>query len=210
MLFPSTCFCCGAYFQLHLGLCPYCIDKVIQPQSQMQHIRHLWMATWTDQKHAWMSKWARSFKGNQPDLWENAAIATASSFLCRQPLYLPRNSRQIYVIDPAQKQDHSFWYAHHLARILSAQHLPLFFVKNSATPPQKELGLTARRTQKQQYMIRDERGWAETQEKRDILWLFVDDVVTSGATWQACYQLLARPPAFCIISWLKRGTTSFA
>jgi predicted amidophosphoribosyltransferase len=204
MFFPPACFCCGAYFQLQLGLCPVCFDQSIRPQIQTQTATHLWMSTWHNQRHAWMSKWAMSFKGNRSALWQKAAILTASHFLSASRLSHQTRPNQIYIVDPSQKQDHSFWYAHHLSQVLSAQHLPFFFVKNSPPIPQKELSLLARKTLSQNYAIRDTHSWAELRQDKNIIWLFVDDVVTSGATWESCYQLLTKPASFYVISWLKR------
>lgn len=203
MFFPDTCFSCGAFAKIHVGLCPVCLPAILNPSLVVEKPSHFWMVDWTNRRQAWISHWARHFKGNHPQKWRSLAEITAEA-LCTQGQFKKiGRGFSLVIVDPSQEKDHSFWYAHHLAEILSWEHLPFFFLK-SAEGQQKHLGRLMRQRSSSKYEIRDPELWIKRKAQPNTHWLFVDDIVTTGATSQVAYHLLQRPQSFLVVSWLKR------
>jgi predicted amidophosphoribosyltransferase len=203
MFFPDTCFSCGAFAKIHVGLCPICLPAILNPTHVIERPAYFWMVDWTNRRQAWMSHWARHFKGNLPQKWRSLAEMTAEA-LCTQGQFKKIGmGSSLVIVDPSQKKDHSYWYAHHLAEMLSAQHLPFFFLA-SAEDQQKNLGPLMRQISSSNYEIRDPEVWIRHRTQPKTHWLFVDDIVTTGATSQGAFHLLQRPQSFLVVSWLKR------
>ncbi len=151
--------------------------------------------------------WAHSLKGNHPEAWEQIAEVTINAMATGGVFQNLTPGRTLIVVDPSQKMDHSYWYAHHLARRLNAQHLPFFFVKNSEQK-QKELNRFHRYGRELQYRLANKDQIHLLHGEFTTTWLFVDDVITSGATATSLYTLLGCPRHFIALSWLRREATS--
>lgn len=166
--------------------------------------QHFWMVTWQNRHRAWMSLWAKHMKGNQSKLWKHAAHCTVSQFLAQPYFSKTCQNQKIIVIDPSQKPDHSYWFAFHFSAAISAQHLPYVLVKNSQAS-QKFLNRHQRQLVIQQYSLKNTDEIKQHLQDPTVLWIFIDDIVTTGATWKSAYQLLGKPSSFLVISWLQRS-----
>lgn len=201
-IFP-VCFSCGSLLIQKIGLCSVCLSYVIQPSLHHHPTPQFTLVPWTNQRQAWMSEWIHHLKGNQPSLWLDLATYTLEAMTTHGVFQkIPANSK-IFLIDPSQTQDHSYWFAHHLSRLMNAEHLPYFFVKNSRQK-QKELSRKARIHASLGYHLAQEELLHSLQNDLSASWLFIDDVITTGSTARTAFHLLNHPKSFMAISWMRR------
>ena len=199
----SVCFACGSFLPLKHGLCSFCISCVIRPSFQNIPFPHFSLVRWKNQKHAWMSTWARQLKGNQSRAWSLLAQQTAEAMIQHRILQKIPSGATLVVVDPSSKPDHSYWYAHHLARLLHAEHLAFSFVKNSEQEL-KNLGGQERLLCLNHYRLQKTDLIKYHLNQPHVFWLFIDDIMTTGATAKSVFQLLNHPQSFLALSWMSR------
>jgi predicted amidophosphoribosyltransferase len=110
-------------------------------------------------------------------------------------LQLPLENRKIYVVPaPASREgarDHALIWAENLATMLNAELLPCLRKENQIH--QRELSKEERA---ERAFSVDEKYSRYCEEVDTALWIFADDIYTTGATALAAHKALGRPPHF--------------
>lgn len=151
------------------------------------------LANWSEQQTDFVSKLVHGFKGGR-DLRAARILASLIVYVRERAGPLPKNA--LIVPAPGGKHDHARALATEIGEIL---HAPLVDIlldpkRGKASPNQKLQALEGR------FQRRYEVRTSEVDLKAHIFekptWIFVDDVITSGATAMAAYMALGDPTCF--------------
>ena len=225
--FFRHCAVCHATSPPIQWLCSSCFKKLrsfyIPPQhmerleSSLKHVR---LIDWTQKNDQFIRKLIVSLKGPQGSVFFNVLAKEfytriqscfskqKSFFLIPCPPHLPssfltrffktQNSDQSSVQNSAQeKKDHSYYWGKALSHYT---HSPVKFLLKRGENQQSQKGKQISERRKISFIFDSSKLDSSTCFSQDTVFVFTDDVVTSGATAQAVYLALKQPRSFSIWS----------
>lgn len=200
------CPVCHQSFPPMEWLCAHCLQKLKKNYLEPQHLmrmqssfRHLRLIDWTQENDSFIRAVLMSLKGPRRSLFFQVL---AKEFFMRVQ-YLPslKKDHPLILIPCPSKdfsKDHGFFWAQVLGEQFGLPvHQALSPLDSHASQKAKKLSLRGDR----KFLLEvDERSL------KDKNLVFVDDVVTSGATAKAAYLALGRPESFMVwsIFWRKK------
>ena len=197
--------CCQSFPPVE-WLCTGCLKKLKSCYLKPQHImrmqssfRHLRLIDWTSENDSFIRAVLMSLKGSRRSLFFK--VLAKEFFIRLNSLsFLQRESPFTLIPCPSRtsSKDHGFFWAEALGKEF---HLP---VQKALNPAVFDAGQKSKRLS-----LRGERKFLLTKDDSQLKnknLVFVDDVVTSGATAKAAYLALDKPKLFMIwsIFWRKR------
>ena len=199
--FPwKACPACGSLFVNPSLLCSFCEGELQRVYSVTPEgvgpwvVRSLWswQAGESDRLSALLSGLKGRYRREAWAFWAKEFTRAQAEFLPRGPLKLVSAPRRA-----SGHRDHAYFFAEMLSRETG--------IPWAGSPFQK------RSERQQRRLAGEERARALTLVKTtelkpspETFWVFIDDIVTSGATAEAVYQALGRPPRFEIWCLARR------
>lgn len=194
LMFP--CLHCGSLQCSTLRLCPDCLGTLTRFQAEGLH--HYNEAPypiysfyeWNPGESDVLSTFFLSLKGERSEgTWQQIAPLFAHQRMTRD---LPAQQLRI-VVAPSSNggPDHAYFWGKSIAAHLSAEFVPCL-VKS-----RKRHQRGASRRQRQRLRIEVDEKYSElSKDSTEVLWVFVDDILTTGSTAHAAYEALGSPPHF--------------
>ena len=158
---------------------------------------------WTEREHNFFKMYASSLKGGGPSTIYEALAADLLTLRTQLRKPLEKTIRRPWVIVPAPgsrggQRDHAEELAWQIAQLADAKYLPCLERMSGTSQKKKTL----------------EQRWSgpllRVQERRkggfdtEMLYIFVDDVVTTGSTATFAHKCLGQPPHFEIWTLFNR------
>ncbi len=203
----SCCLHCGS-FRIENGLlCRSCSEALdyyaAQPRVRNNGVKLWSLYEWPPGQSDMLSRLILNLKGQGNDIaWNYYARNLVKK---RWGSDFADVIRPIRVVPaPARNElnrDHAAQWAKCLAREMSAELTPC--LKRTSQKHQRELDRGERGLVTLE-LIENSTGLLEGYSK--YLWIFADDVLTTGSTAQAAYEALGRPPHFEIWTLARRGS----
>lgn len=203
----SCCLHCGSFRTEEGLLCRPC-SRALDVYSALPQMRsngiQIWSVyEWKPGQSDLLSRLILGLKGRHGDIaWNYYAKKLAQKRWSAEDSHLSRPIR--IVPAPARQerfQDHAFHWAQSLAREMSAEFTPC--LRRTTDKHQRELDRGARGLVTLGF---DEKYTGLLESYSKFLWVFADDVLTTGSTAQAAYQALGKPPHFEIWTLGRRGS----
>ena len=212
----QSCAICGASFPPIKILCLHCWKKLksfyiplqymIRLQSSFFHVR---LIDWTFENQNFIRFLLKNLKGTQGSLLFEI-LAQEFCFRIRQLESIQKSAPYLLIPCPAtpktlalwdfifqnqnsnlkEQQDHSFYWAQALKK-RTGYPVEKILLHPSYYSLQKSKNLYERKSRR--FILRDKL-------KSHQNYVFTDDILTSGATAQAAYHALGRPPSFMVWS----------
>lgn len=200
------CPVCGQSFPPIEWLCVHCLRKLkgfyLEPQHLMRmqfSFRHLRLIDWTSENDSFIRAVLMSLKGSRRSLFFE--VLAKEFFMRVQYLSSLRRDHPLILIPCPSKnssKDHGFFWAKALSKRLNLS------VQQALGPldphsNQKTKNLSLRGDRK--FLLKVD---GKNLSNKNLV--FVDDVVTSGATAKAAYLALGKPESFMVwsIFWRKK------
>lgn len=204
-LSPRTCLNCGSLCTFDGLLCYPCQTTLFKKWEEGLHVTEhevglIWtLCEWTPGESDVLSRLVFALKGrNQRRAWNFYA-----QIFAKERLLEPIEYREIILVSPpesAKSRCHGRYWAESLANHLGAKVIAPFRVISEKQ--QKHGNLEERATRR--YELREE-FTSFVQENTDALWVFADDIVTTGSSAKAAYLALESPPHFEVWALVQRG-----
>lgn len=188
----SVCSYCGSIWIQESGLCQDCYDLlteryVYEPTDPLATAFYYYL--WNPNISNLLSNHLHALKGWQVAFkWKHYAYLMS----LRYRSYLP-TGRAIKVVYPPSttgKKDHAYCFAFYTAYYLGGELVSLKRDRTEVNRSQKK------KTVSERYEIefrRDEKFSVNSENIEQDVWLFVDDVLTTGATYLAVKKALGNP-----------------
>lgn len=197
----STCLHCGSFRVTPAGLCVHCqallSDYGYQSDRIQERLRALYL--WYPGESDLLSALVLSLKGKRSQrAWDVFARRMVVSTLPN----LKPGKRLHFVPAPSKdgKEDHAFYFAQALAKHAGGIFLPCLGKASSGNQRSADRG---QRALIEMELV--EKNTALSENSTDILWVFVDDILTTGSTARAAQLALGSPPHFEIWVLAVRG-----
>lgn len=202
----SCCLNCGSFRTEQGLLCRPCIDALdvyAALPRQRNNGTQLWsLYEWEPGQSDLLSRLILGLKGKyNGKAWEFYAKKMAQ----KRWLHDVGLSRPIRIVPaPARSEaykDHAAYWAKYLANEMSAELIPC--LKRTSLKHQREMDRGARGLVTLEL---NEKYTGLLEGYSQYLWIFADDVLTTGSTAQAAFEALGKPPHFEIWTLATRGS----
>ena len=207
----NGCLYCGSYFPRDGGLCKTCADSLwrwtTHEELYYQTVSKLQVTSlfeWVPGLQEVLSRLVRSLKGSaREDLWQYYAEEFWIRYLVSNSVRRIQNL--VLIPSPSRRgeRDHAMQFALAIAQLSGAE-VRCCLVRAGHSSAQKNL------SRKQRFGVRFD--WAEnitaeqfqreTSGKRVI---FIDDVLTTGATARSAWSTLGKPKEFAVWTLVQRS-----
>lgn len=188
----KCCSYCGSLFPDLRGLCGECEWSLnsLQGVALADELETIyWLYTWVPEQSNLLSKHLHTLKGQYSgQQWSNYAYLMVERFRHMFP-----KGKKIVVTYPPSKsgrKDHAYYLAESVAKIMGAELFGSLQRVQKKTQDQKKKNVHQRR--EVEFRV-PEKNSVCISERDDDIWLFVDDVLTTGATNQAVKKALGNP-----------------
>ncbi|GIL17123.1 MAG: hypothetical protein BroJett040_08740 [Oligoflexia bacterium] len=199
----QSCLNCGSQVRIsELLLCPDCQEKILFYSDQDQGIDRLSLYTWIPNRSSIVSRVVMNLKGHH---YMFVYLAYADLLLERAKQKEIRISADTIIVPAPPRRTGDRDHAHHLAEAISLRTgcvLALALERESA---EMQKNLSRQERQKSQMKLH-EKFTQDAVRGRGIL--FVDDIITTGATARAAWLALGSPKRFHI--WTLANRSSLA
>ena len=194
LLFP--CLHCGSLQCQKPPLCTQCSQQLVRYEGAPlhQYDEGLFQAysqyEWSPGQSDIFSSMVLSLKGK----YSRRYWARLAAEFVQKRLSLEMQNRPIKIVpapSSSGKKDHAFWWGETLARELKADFVPCL---QKATK-RSQRGQSRQQRSKLRISV-DEKYSDQIDSSSEALWVFVDDILTTGATAHAAYEALGSPPHF--------------
>lgn len=189
----SCCLNCGSLWITGQGLCIACLNKLKTKEKPKTFFAEDMKVTalfpWTPSESDLLSYWLLSLKGGgQQRIWKHWAYRLVAEKLNSVPRHC------VVVPAPPSKRgekDHAYEWAFAVSQALGADFAPC--LKKTESRSQRRASLEGR--------LEVEFGILENSSGLDrvssgTLWIFADDILTTGSTARAARKALGNPPHF--------------
>ena len=194
-LFP--CLYCGSFRSSNVGLCQPCLNSLKRFVGDPLHEIHeapypiYALYDWRPSESDMLSKLFLSMKGTAG---KNRWQSFASNFLGKrlaQAMWEDRPVRIVPAPSSTGRKDHAYFWAESLADTLQGEFANCL-VKRA---PKHQRG--ASRDQRRRLRLNVSENYSDlSNDWSSCLWIFADDILTTGATAHAAYEALGSPPHF--------------
>lgn len=194
----TPCLHCGSFNKSDGLLCPPCritVNSYLKPQLESLDwgvFEAYSLFKWTPGTSDLLSAQLVGLKGTQQNSdWNH----WAGKFLIRR-IQRGLPDRRIIVIpapssNPSRGKDHAYQWAEALSEALGAELYPCLNKKANLS----QRGASRERRVQVELEL-DENSSLVSENWSEALWVFADDIVTTGSTVLAAYEALGRPPHF--------------
>lgn len=194
--FVFPCLHCGSLQSTTLQFCTNCFATLSRFQSERLHCYNeapypiYAQYEWNPGESDLLSTLFLSMKGSRSEArWQTIAPLFANKRMSEEIASLP--VRIVPAPSSVSGPDHAFYWGRALAAHLQAEFAPCL------VKAQKRHQRGANKRQRQRLRIEvDEKYSGLSKESTEVLWVFVDDILTTGSTAHAAYEALGSPPHF--------------
>ena len=199
-----SCAVCQSFVPPIDWICPHCWNFLEKEYLSFKdvfrlekHLPHLRLFDWHEENHLFIKRFIQSLKYGGPDfIFKRLSLECFSRFPYTR--CWPKNEKLTFVPAPlreTKKEDHALALAKALAFYFNGELLPILKKKRNTSQKSKN------RFERFQIQISS----PENLKDRNVI--FVDDVLTTGATAKGAYKALHFPKKFiiCTLTW-KRWT----
>lgn len=194
--FLLPCLHCGSLQCSGVRLCRHCFVtlKRFQKEQLYSYIEAPYpiyaQYEWNPEESDILSTFFLSLKGSRSETsWQELAPLFVQRRLSRETVNLPM--RIVPAPSSTGQMDHAFFWGQALAKQLQAE-LVSCLVKT-----QKNHQRGASRRQRQRLRIDVDEKYSDLlKDPTEVLWIFTDDILTTGSTAHAAYEALGCPPHF--------------
>lgn len=196
-----TCSClnCGSLWTSEALLCTKCLDCLLEQQGtdllktqyEFGHVYSLF--EWSPGESDMLSRLILWLKGR----YQKTAWGFYAELFVQKRVISHLEERRIWVVVPphASGRKHAQFWGEALANRLGARLVAPFLMPGEAPEETKQKDRSLEQRAKRRFILHEEftRGF---RAKSEDLWVFADDVLTSGSTANAAYLALGSPPHF--------------
>ncbi len=195
----SSCLNCGSLWTFKAQLCAGCLDCLSKEQSesllqtQYEFGRVYSLYEWSPGQSDMLSRLILWLKGP----YQRPAWGFYAELFLQKRLTLPMAEKRIWVVIPPHlsQRKHALFWGESLAQQLGAKLIAPLRVAEGEKTGQKQKDRTLEQRARRRFILSEE-FTLNPQAQREDLWVFADDVLTSGSTANAVHLALGSPPHF--------------
>jgi predicted amidophosphoribosyltransferase len=194
----TPCLHCGSFANTELKLCSFCrenlksLENKAMPSFEVSPYPIVSFYKWSPGESDILSKLLVSLKGPRGgNAWTSLAERFVTQRMGREISAFPI---QIVPAPPSDcsKIDHAYLWARGLAAALGAEVLPCLVKSKSA----RQRGSARKQRQRIKIDLNEKYSSLNEGTSKQKLWIFADDVLTTGSTANAAYEALGCPENF--------------
>lgn len=199
-LFQACCLHCGSLQARRSLLCPACERELLllrKPSQAQLGFTVNCLYRWVPGQSDMLSRLVSYLKGGGTSCAWNfyAEKLAADSWK-----HLEGVKRICIIPAPGKGYDHAYEWAFALAQQLQAELIPCLIKKKTRNQRGKDF---YQRSLIEMELV--EKNTSMSKHFTDTLWIFADDILTTGSTARAAYLALGRPPHFQVWVLAERG-----